>query len=89
MGGPHKTAFPLLIDAAEAEFQLTLPQPTIAALIEVGELETVRVDDRVLITWDSLTAFARRLRQRKELHTKSAKEKKKNRVPGSGEAVAR
>ena len=67
----HRTAFPILIDFAEAEFQLTLAQPTIAALVEIGELETVRVDDRVLITWDSLTAFAKRLKLRKELQTKT------------------
>ena len=73
----HRTAYPILIDFHEVEFQLNLSQTTIAALVEIGELETVVVDDRTLVLWDSLTAFARRLKERGNLQTKTFPRRRK------------
>lgn len=55
-----RTDKPLLVSVAEASFQLSLPNEEIAALIRDDELVAVRVRDKVLVVYDSLTAFARR-----------------------------
>jgi hypothetical protein len=55
-----KTANPLLVSIAEAEFQLSLPEKDIIALIRDGDLIAVKVRGQVLIVYESLTAFTRR-----------------------------
>jgi hypothetical protein len=58
-----RTDNPLLVSIAEASFQLSLPKEEIAALIQGGELVAVLVRGHVLVVYDSLTAFTRRLRR--------------------------
>jgi hypothetical protein len=58
-----RTDKPLLVSIAEASFQLSLPNDDIAALIRDGELVAVTVRDQVLVVYDSLTAFTRRVRR--------------------------
>lgn len=58
-----RTDKPLLVSVAEASFQLSLPKEEIAALIRDGELVAVKVKDQVLVVYDSLTAFTRRVRR--------------------------
>ncbi len=74
-----------MIPIEEAAFQLSLPEEEILPLVRAGEITAVRVRGRFLLIYDSLVAFARREGRR----NRSKPEKKKNRVPGSGEAVAR
>lgn len=57
-----RTDKPLLVSVAEASFQLSLPKENIAALIRDGELVAVKVKGQVLVVYDSLTAFTRRVR---------------------------
>lgn len=56
-----RTDKPLLVSVAEASFQLSLSKEEIAALIRDGELVVVKVKDQVLLVYDSLTAFTRRM----------------------------
>lgn len=58
-----RTDKPLLVSIPEASFQLSLPKEEIAGLIHEGELVAVRVRDQVLVVYDSLTAFTRRVRR--------------------------
>jgi hypothetical protein len=58
-----KTANPLLVSLAEAEFQLSLPEKDIIALIRDGDLIAVRVRGQVLVVYESLTAFTKRARR--------------------------
>jgi len=58
-----KTANPLLVSFAEAEFQLSLPGKDIIALIHDGDLIAVKVRGQVLVVYESLTAFMRRARR--------------------------
>jgi hypothetical protein len=58
-----KTANPLLVSLAEAEFQLSLPGKDIIALIRAGDLIAVKVRGQVLVVYESLTAFMRRARR--------------------------
>jgi len=58
-----RTDKPLLVSIGEAGFQLSLPSEEILKLIRDGELVAVKVRDRVLVVYDSLTAFTRRARR--------------------------
>ena len=58
-----KTANPLLISLAEAEFQLSLPEKDIIALIRDGDLIAVKVRGQVLLVYESLAAFTRRAKR--------------------------
>jgi hypothetical protein len=58
-----KTANPLLVSLAEAEFQLSLPEKDIIALIRDGDLIAVKVRGQVLVVYESLTAFTRRAKR--------------------------
>ena len=58
-----KTANPLLVSLAEAEFQLSLPEKDIIALIRDGDLIAVKARGQVLVVYESLTAFARRAKR--------------------------
>jgi excisionase family DNA binding protein len=58
-----RTDKPLLVSIGEASFQLSLPPEEIVKLIRDGELVAVRVRDRILVVYDSLTAFTRRARR--------------------------
>lgn len=60
-----KTANPLLISIAEASFQLSVPPEEIGALIRDGDLVAVNVRGHVLVAYDSLTAFTRRIKRHK------------------------
>lgn len=62
-----KTATPLLISIVEASFQLSLPAEEISALIRDGDLVAVNVRGHDLVTYESLTALARRIRRRKSV----------------------
>jgi hypothetical protein len=55
-----KTANPLLVSIAETEFQMSLPEKDINALIRDGEILAVKVRGQVLVVYESLTAFTRR-----------------------------
>jgi len=54
---------PLLVSIAEASFQLSLPGEDIAALIHDGQLTAVNVRDQILVIYDSLIAFTRRVKR--------------------------
>jgi hypothetical protein len=58
-----KTANPLLVSLSEAGFQLSLPQEDVIALVRDGDLVTVKVRGQVLVVYESLTAFTRRVRR--------------------------
>jgi hypothetical protein len=58
-----KTANPLVVSIAEAEFQLSLPEKDIIALIRNGDLIAVKVRGQVLVVYESLTAFTRRAKR--------------------------
>jgi hypothetical protein len=58
-----RTANPLLVSLNEASFQLSLPTEEIVALISDGDLTAVRVRGQVLVAYDSLTAFTRRVKR--------------------------
>jgi excisionase family DNA binding protein len=58
-----RTGLPLLISLAEAAYQLSLPAEDVAALVRDGELVAVKVRGQVLVLYDSLTAFTRRVRR--------------------------
>ena len=64
-----KTAHRLLVTAAEASFQLSLPEPEVVALIEGGELATVIVRSQQLIIFESLTDLIRRKRRTEQRKT--------------------
>jgi hypothetical protein len=55
-----RTDKPLLVSIGEASFQLSLTIDEIVTLVRDGELVAVKVKDRVLVVYDSLTAFTRR-----------------------------
>ena len=58
-----RTDKPLLVSIAEASFQLSLPKEEITALMRDGELVAVKVREQVLVVYDSLTAFTRRVQR--------------------------
>jgi excisionase family DNA binding protein len=60
---PVRTANPLLVSIAEASFQLSLSKEDVGALIHEGELTAVSVRGQVLVVYDSLIAFARRVKR--------------------------
>jgi len=62
-----KTAYPLLVSIAECEFQLSLPKEDIAALIRGGDLTAVKVRDQILVVYESLVAFTRRVKRQKSV----------------------
>jgi hypothetical protein len=53
----------LLVSLAEVQYQLSLPPEDVAGLIREGELVAVKVRGQVLVVYDSLTAFTRRIRR--------------------------
>lgn len=65
-----KTSQPLLVDFAEAEFQLTLPEPDIRKLIRDGEILAVDIYGETRIVYESLAAFARRAKRRNRVGLK-------------------
>jgi hypothetical protein len=58
-----KTATPLLVSLPETTYQLGLPKEDIAALIRDGELVAVRVRGQVLVVYESLISFTRRVKR--------------------------
>jgi excisionase family DNA binding protein len=58
-----KTATPLLISLEEAAFQLSISRDEVGALIRDRELTAVKVCDKVLVAYDSLLAFTRRVKR--------------------------
>lgn len=66
-----KTANPLLVSIAEAAFQLSVPAEEIGALIRDGDLVAVNVRGHVLVAYDSLIAFTRRIKRQKLLEARS------------------
>ena len=58
-----KTATPLLISLEEAAFQLSISKEEVGALIRERELTAVKVCDKVLVVYDSLLAFTRRVKR--------------------------
>jgi hypothetical protein len=58
-----RTDKPLLVSFAEASFQLSLQDKEIVELVRDGELIAVNVRGRILIAYDSLIAFARRVKR--------------------------
>jgi excisionase family DNA binding protein len=58
-----KTATPLLVSLDEAAFQLSISREEVGALIRERELTAVMVCDKVLVAYDSLLAFTRRVKR--------------------------
>jgi excisionase family DNA binding protein len=58
-----RTATPLLISLEEAAFQLSVPREEVVALIHEGDLTAVKVREHVLVAYDSLLAFTRRVKR--------------------------
>jgi excisionase family DNA binding protein len=58
-----KTATPLLVSLEEAAFQLSISKDEVGALIRERELTAVKVCDKVLVAYDSLLAFTRRVKR--------------------------
>jgi hypothetical protein len=58
-----RTDKPLLVSLTEAGYQLSLPTEEIVALIHEGDLVAVKVRGQVLVVYDSLTAFTRRVKR--------------------------
>ena len=55
---------PLLVPISEVEFQLTLGESDVLALIRAGELTAVKVRGEVRVIFESVEAFARRAKKR-------------------------
>ena len=58
-----KTGTPLLVSLEEAAFQLSISKEEVSALIRERELTAVKVHDKVLVAYDSLVAFTRRVKR--------------------------
>jgi len=58
-----RTDKPLLISITETGFQLSLRREDVAVLIRDGDLTAVTVRGQILVTYDSVVTFARRLKR--------------------------
>lgn len=57
------TANPLLVTLSETSYQLSLPKEDVVALILGGELVAVKVRGQILVVFESITAFTRRVKR--------------------------
>ena len=58
-----KSATPLLVSIAEAAFQLSVSEIDVIGLIYDGEMVAVSVRGKILVVYESLTAFTRRAKR--------------------------